>query len=389
MKKEIHKIMLGILVVISLYSCEIGRFVVFNVPDVKDYKLFPYRTIANDSVKFNFISQSPLSNDSGMKIKVMQEENKEVPFDSFLEAKKTLAFLVIHDDTMVYENYFNQYDQSSVVPSFSVAKAVISTLIGCAIDDGYISSVDQPITDFIPEMRKNGFEKVKIKHLLQMTSGIDFKESCLYLNNSIAEFYYGINIREKAHSLRLKAAPGEKFEYASGNTQLLGMILERALVTKTVAVYLQERIWQPLGMEYEATWSLDRERNGCEKTFCCLNARARDFAKIGRLYMNKGNWNGRQIISEEWVNESTKVDTTEGGSENYKYQWWIASEEGDFYARGMLGQYIYVNPDRKLIIVRLGEKGAGIDWPKMFISIAEKFKNKSPEEFYIVESRVN
>jgi CubicO group peptidase (beta-lactamase class C family) len=320
---------------------------------------------------------------------VVTDENGQLSLDSFLGAKGTMAFLVIHDDTILYENYFNKCEKSSLIPSFSVAKAITSTLIGCAIDDGFIESTDQPITDFLPEMKKNGFEKVKIKHLLQMTSGIDFKEGLFHLRNSIAEFYYGINIREKAFSLKLKREPGEKFEYASGSTQLLGLVLERALKSTTVADYLQAKIWQPLGMEYEATWSLDRERNGFEKTFCCVNARARDFAKIGRLYMNKGNWNGKQIVSEAWVNECTRIDTTNGSAWNYQNQWWIASEEGDFYARGMLGQFVYVHPEKKLIIVRLGEKGAGIDWPKMFISIAKQFDRRSPEDFYVVESKVN
>lgn len=371
-----------------LNSCEIGRFVVFNIPGSNDYKIFPSRKITCDSVKYSF-AEGLNEKSFGTSLSVALSNHTKIPFDSFLKEKRTLAFLVIHNDTIIYENYFNQCSQSSMIPSFSVAKSVTSTLIGCAIADGYIKSVDQPITDFIPEMKKNGFEKVTIKHLLQMTSGIDFKEGPFHLRNSTAEFYYGINIRKKACALRLKSPPGKKFEYASGSTQLLGLILERALKTKTVTDYLQEKIWQPLGMEYDASWSIDRERNGFEKTFCCLNARARDYAKIGRLYLNKGNWNGKQIIPESWVNESTKIDTTGGSAWNYQYQWWIASEQGDFYARGMLGQFVYVNPEKKLIIVRLGERGSGIDWPKVFMSIAREFDQKPSEDPYITESRVN
>lgn len=389
MKKK--NLISGILLCAGMFllnSCEIGRFVVFNVPDTNDYKIFPARRISCDSIKYSFV-EGTNEKCLGTSFAVELNNNNRISLDSFLKEKKTLAFLIIHNDTIMYENYFNHCTQSSAIPSFSVAKSITSTLIGCAIDDGYIQSIDQPITDFIPEMKKNGFDKVTIKHLLQMTSGIDFKEGPFHLVNSTAEFYYGINIREKATSLKLKRQPGEKFEYASGGTQLLGLVLERALKTKTVTDYLQEKIWQPLGMEYDASWSIDRERNGVEKTFCCLNARARDYAKIGRLYLNNGNWNGKQIVSENWVKEATKIDTTAGSAWNYQYQWWIASKEGDFYARGMLGQFVYVNPEKKLIIVRLGERGAGVDWPEVFMSIAKEFDKKSSEEHYITESRVN
>jgi CubicO group peptidase (beta-lactamase class C family) len=369
-------------------SCELGRYIVYNVPDVNDYKIFPSRKIYTNTEKFCFATDNNCNAQEFPKF-VAQYNKHIVPLDSFLKKKRTLAFLVIHKDTIIYEKYFNQCDQSSIIPSFSVAKSVTSTLIGCAIDDGYIQSIEQPITDFLPEMKHKGFEKVKIRHLLQMTSGIDFKEGPFHLKNSTAEFYYGIKLRRKACSLRLKNEPGEKFEYSSGNTQLLGLILERALKSKTVTEYLQERIWQPLGMEYDASWSIDREKYGFEKTFCCLNARARDYAKIGRLYMNKGNWNGTQIISEDWVNEATKIDTEDGSAWNYQYSWWIASDKGDFYARGMLGQFVYVNPQKELIIVRLGERGAGVDWPKMFMSIADEIDAPDAFEPYIVESRVN
>jgi CubicO group peptidase (beta-lactamase class C family) len=151
----------------------------------------------------------------------------------------------------------------------------------------------------------------------------------------------------------------------------LGLVLERALNGKTVSTYLQEKIWTPLGMEYDASWSIDKKKNGLEKTFCCLNACARDFAKIGRLYLNKGNWNGKQIVSQKWVEESTKIDISEGSYEGYQYQWWLPSRTGEFMAQGILGQFIYVNPSKNIIIVRMGEDYGTIDWYDLFSLLSE------------------
>ncbi|MEZ4799707.1 MAG: serine hydrolase [Flavobacteriales bacterium] len=155
-----------------------------------------------------------------------------------------------------------------------------------------------------------------------------------------------------------------------GNTQLLGLILERALKTRTITDYFQEKLWTPLEMEYDGSWSIDRKKDGIEKTFCCVNARARDFAKIGRLFLNNGNWNGKQIVSESWVKESTKVDTSEGSASYYQYQWWLPSPNGDFTAEGILGQYVYVDPKTNTIIVRLGKNSGKISWTNLFTMLS-------------------
>lgn len=175
--------------------------------------------------------------------------------------------------------------------------------------------------------------------------------------------------------LKLKGTPGETFEYVSGNTQLLGLILERALKNKTVTQYFQEKLWTPLEMEYDASWSIDKKKQGTEKTFCCINARARDFAKIGRLYLNKGKWNGKQIVSEKWVEESTKVDTRDGSVSFYQYQWWLPSTTGDFMAEGILGQYIYVNPSKNMVIVRMGKNNGRVNWSDLF-KLLVKYSDK-------------
>jgi CubicO group peptidase (beta-lactamase class C family) len=367
MRKRIRIIRFGLLMIIAstlLTSCQLGRFVFYNFADINDHKKFQSRPLTADTSPFNFQTTN--------KGKFPKELNN-IPFDKYLEDNKTVAFLIIKNDTIQYEKYFKGYDKESIVPSFSMAKSVTSILIGCAVDDGLIKSVDEPITNYIPELKKNGFDKVTIKHLLQMTSGIKFNESYVNPFGDAASFYYGLNLRKEIGKMKLKTEPGKKFEYVSGNTQLLGLVLERSLKDKTITSYLQEKLWTPLEMEYEASWSIDRKKNGLEKTFCCLNARARDFAKIGRLYKDKGNWNGKQIVSQKWVEESTKIDTTEGSVGYYQYQWWLPSKNGDFMAIGILGQYIYVNPSKNLIIVRLGKTEGKTDWEGVFLNLAKAY----------------
>lgn len=360
--------LIGILIIISiiLSSCKLGRFVVYNFADIKDYKKFPSRPLVSNDTKFKFITA-----EKGKFPDTLKMGNVPFSFDYILKENNTVAFLIIKNDTIQYEKYFKGYDQESIIPSFSMAKSVTSILIGCAIDDGLIKSVDEPVTNYIPELKKNGFEKVSIKHVLQMTSGLDFSESYINPFGEAASFYYGRNLKREIAKLKLKGIPGQNFEYVSGNTQLLGLILERALNDRTVTQYFQEKLWTPLEMEYDASWSIDKEKDGSEKTFCCINARARDFAKIGRLYLNKGDWNGKQIVSEKWVTESTKIDTTEGGVDYYKYQWWLPSTTGDFMAEGILGQYIYVDPSRNLVIVRMGKNRGRLTWPDLFVLLAK------------------
>ena len=364
MRQQIRLGLLMVITTILLTSCQLGRFVFYNFADIKDHKKFQSRPLTAATSPFNF----QITN----KGKFPKELNN-IPFDKYLEDNKTVVFLIIKNDTIQYEKYFKGYDKESIVPSFSMAKSVTSILIGCAIDEGLIKSVDEPITSYIPELKKNGLDKVTIKHLLQMTSGIKFNESYVNPFGDAASFYYGLNLRKEIGKMKLKTEPGKKFEYVSANTQLLGLVLERSLKDKTITSYLQEKIWTPLEMEYDASWSIDRKKNGLEKTFCCLNARARDFAKIGRLYKNKGDWNGKQIVSQKWVEESTKLDTSEGSANFYQYQWWLPTPNEDFMAEGILGQFVYVNPKKDLIIVRLGKNEGKADWWTIFTSLAKAY----------------
>ena len=351
-----------------LSSCQVGRFVVYNFADIHDYKKFPSHPLVSDTIPFQFHSRPQEKGPKTIKVK-----DKETTFDAFLEKKKTVAFMIIKDDTIQYERYFKKYNRTSIVPSFSIAKSVTSILIGCAIEDGYIADVQEPVTNYIPELRENGFDSVTIKHLLQMTSGIKFSESYVNPFGEAASFYYGTNLRKHLTRMKLKTEPGTEFNYQSGNTQLLGLVLERALKDRTITAYLQDKLWTPLGMEFDASWSTDRKKDGLEKTFCCLNAVAVDYAKIGRLYLNNGNWSGHQIVSPEWVRTSTIAELKDGSVDYYQHQWWLFGDAGEYMAQGILGQYIYVHPTKNMVIVRLGKKPGSINWRNVFTSLAASY----------------
>lgn len=359
------QLLTALVLVLSLSSCKLGRFAYYNFANITDHKIFPSRTAHKGDSSFVYQNAA-----KPRFPKTFSYNGKTVPFDEYLEKNESVAFLIIKNDSIHYEKYFNNYSRESVVASFSMAKSVTSILIGCAIDDGLIQSVDEPMVKYIPELAHDGLEKVTLRHLLQMNSGIKFSESYSNPFGDAATYYYGRNLKKAMLKRKLVHEPGTDFAYSSGDTQLLGFVLQRALKGKSITAYLEEKLWKPLGMEYDATWSLDKE-DGMEKTFCCINARARDFAKIGRLYLNKGKWGDKQIVSRKWVEESTVPDLS--GAANYKYQWWIPSPDGDYMAQGILGQYIYVNPAKNLVIVRLGKDYGDDRWQELFLSLAKEF----------------
>ncbi len=353
---------------ISLSSCKVGRFFIFNFADIKDHKKFPDRDLTASKATFEFLTPTVPFVPKGF-----TANGAHYTFGEFLEKYHTVAFMIIQNDSIQYEAYFDGYENSSIVPSFSMAKSITSLLIGIAIEDGLIQSVNEPITNYIPELKENGFDIVSIENLLQMTSGLDYNEGYYNPFGDVATFYYGRNLRKAITKMKLNNEPGVEFDYLSGSTQLLGLVLERAIKDCTITAYLQEKLWGPLEMKYDASWSIDKKKDGLEKTFCCLNATAIDYAKIGRLMLNKGNYNGQQLVSENWITQSTKVDTTNGSASYYQYQWWLPSKDGDFMAQGILGQYIYVNPEKNIIMIRLGKKTGNIGWGNIFNSLSKSY----------------
>lgn len=274
---------------------------------------------------------------------------------------RSVAFLVAQDSLLLFESYWEDYGKDSYSNSFSMAKSFISLLIGCAIDDGYIASLDQPIADFLPEFDEGQKSKITIRHLLTMSSGLSWDEAYASLFSTTTQAYYGKFLRDLVINQTVKNEPGRQFDYLSGDTQLLSIIVAEA-TGKTVSEYMSEKIWSRIGAENDALWNLDKE-GGIEKAFCCFNSNARDFARLGRLILHKGNWDGEQLVSREYLDETLQptlylADKELGGipTERYGHQWWFAKHRDHhvIFARGIMGQYIFVVPDLNMVAVRLG-----------------------------------
>jgi len=276
-----------------------------------------------------------------------------------LEEYQTIAFLIIHDDSIRHEQYWEGYSGSSHTNAFSMAKSIVSILTGIAIEEGKIESVDQKVGDLIDGYSEGLASELTIKHLLTMSSGINFDESYLSPFAFPAYAYFGSDLKRLVAKYEVTEQPGEVFEYLSGNTQLLSFILEKKTGMK-VADYASEKLWNPLGAKHSAYWSLDYE-NGYEKAYCCFNSNARDFARIGQLYLKNGNWKGRQIVSEDYVQRSivpANLVEKDDGSElkRYGYSWWMTDYKGYhiYLAEGLKGQYVAVIPNKNAVFVRLG-----------------------------------
>jgi CubicO group peptidase (beta-lactamase class C family) len=312
---------------------------------------------------------------------------KRVALSELLRSTGTHAFIVARDNQVLYEGYFNGFERDSVCTSWSLAKSFTSALVGMAISEGYIKSLDDPITNYLPELKDRGFDAITIRNLLTMGSGIQYRIGFFPWDEFVLAGYYP-NLRQLLLSdLKIMEPPGQSFHYNNFNTELIGMILERT-TGRAPSQYLQEKIWKPIGAEYPATWSIDSEEDGFELTPILLNARAIDFAKFGRLYLNNGSWDGKQVIPQHWVVESTTRDPNDsrpwetfarwqdqGGY--YKYFWWgVSQSSGDysFMGIGTYGQFIFVSPKTRVVIVRMADNDgiAPPYWREVFQYIADQ-----------------
>lgn len=352
MKSHKH-LLLFLILLLALGSCKmVMRSIRYNVPNVTDHKLWDERRVPRAGPVFAF------QDGRARGILPIEDWGLEgwykpgMTYADYFKKTGTVSFLVMRNDTILYEFYDPAFSDSSRFNIFSVTKAYVSTLTGIAIKEGYIKSVEQSIGDFLPWCTDSSICKVKIKHLLQMTSGIASSEGYLNPWATSTKLYYGPQTNKLVHDLHVKHPPGQRFFYQNINTQLLAMILRRA-TGRPVAQYLSEKLWQPLGMEADAGWSLS-EGTDDEKAFCCLNARTRDFARFGLLILNEGNWQGKQLVPQEWVRSIPKYDTTDGGTNRYHLNWYLTPEREDFWAEGLLGQFTYICPKTRTVIVRVG-----------------------------------
>jgi len=295
--------------------------------------------------------------------------------NEFLEKTWTTGMIIVKGDTVVYEKYFRGNNSQSKVISWSVAKSFLSALFGIAIDEGYITNINQKVTDYVPFLKGSGYDGVRIKDVLQMSSGIRFNEDygdfdsdinrmgrLLALNTSIDDFVASLKSERKA---------GVHNHYVSMDTQVLGMILREAISKnisgkdlkryKNITTFMEEKLWKKIGMESDAYWALDN--TGMELVFGGLNAVLRDYAHFGLLYLHNGVYKGKTIVSSQWIHDSVTPDAPylmpgrkEVGEEyvpGYGYQWWIPEgADGDFIAIGIYNQYIWINPKEKIVIVK-------------------------------------
>jgi CubicO group peptidase (beta-lactamase class C family) len=283
--------------------------------------------------------------------------NKELL--SEIESFDPAAFLIVKSDKIIYEKYWGNYNENSQTNSFSMAKTFVGLLIGIAIDEGKINSVNDPVSDYLPQYKSN--PELTIKHLLTMSSGINFDESYRSPFGHMAKAYYGTDIKELNDEYSVTNSPGEHWKYLGGNTIILSFILEKVTGT-TISDYMSKKVWQPIGAKNPALWSLDK-KEGREKAYCCFYSNARDFARIGKLYLNKGLWNKHQVISAAYIKASTSPayylkDRAGIPVDFYGYQMWMNNYKGleVVYARGIQGQFIIVIPEKDIVIVRLGHK---------------------------------
>jgi CubicO group peptidase (beta-lactamase class C family) len=359
---------------LSTDDSTIARAMIWRESDVGDQHRFPARRVPAGS------HPSPLP--AGTK-DVLGGEGTELY--EFLRETDTLAFVVVHDDRLVRQAYFAGSTRESLQTSFSVAKSFVSTLVGIALDAGLIGSIDDAVTDYVPELaaRDPEFRQIRLRHLLTMSSGIHYEEGAGFpwpFGDDVYT-YYGVDLRDIAlNRARVEQPPGVAWHYNNYNPLLLGLVLERATGT-SVSEFMAKRLWQPLGAEADATWSLDSEDSGFEKMESGLNARAIDYARFGLLFLHKGEWNGRRIVSEGWVRAATGADdpTDPAYYAGYRYFWWLDMDRpGRFFAFGKYGQYIYVAPDADAVVVRLG-RGSGvgqIKWLTTFRDVIDQLDRR-------------
>jgi len=366
--------LIGLLSLAFLCSgCLGARIFYYGRPTLESARHFDNRSVRASSAPLSLVrsdreAQFPLAG---------TEHAAAGSLEALLEGHETRAFLVIHQDQVVYERYFHGASVSTQLPGFSMSKTYAAALVGRALSQGLLESLDQPITEYIPELASRpAYRTVTLDHLLRMTSGIDFNEESL----AGARFYYTTDLRGRMYAYDVKWRPGSHYLYGSVNIQLLWDALHRRLGSESVAHYFERQLWQPLGAEQTASWSLDSESSGIEKFAGGFNATARDHARLGLLFLHGGSLNGREILPRAWVEQALTPDpiagwvhTTDGWVRRGMYQWFLTRDGRGYFAKGYNGQYVFVVPARHAVFVRFGEGYAGVDWPALFLRLADTF----------------
>ncbi len=405
-----------------LSSCtQTYRSIKYWIPGTGDYDAFPQAQLQASEDPFYFHpTEDSIAWDITLTLSNPQDTSK-FSLDELLDSTTTTAFVIIRNDSVLFENYYEGYGPSDIATIFSVTKSVTATLAGIAVKESAIHSVKDPVTKYIPELKDGDpkFQQLTIENLLNMEAGLDFEESYSNPFKNMARLFYGRNQLRYLQKIKFACEPGEKHDYNSATTALLGIVVERA-TGKSYTNYLQEKLWTPLGMQFDATMGLDDKKHRSAKSYASLNTTALDLAKIGRLYLNQGQWKDEQILSADWVQKSATPnihsDFMDENYYGYQYHWYskhymakdstgtlqfsnpddarnYAKKEGytfynirkdkkegyyeihkylpQYYGLGFLGQVLYVDPVNNLIMVRLG-KTSDFGYPHLMYVLGKK-----------------
>ena len=312
----------------------------------------PTEKISHGAANFQFLKEDNLTLVDGFRFK-----DGYYPVEKFIEDTKTSALLVIKDDVIKYEKYYLGGDENTLFSSNSMGKSFVSALMGIAVSEGYVESIDDPIGKYIPEFKGTEMENIPIKACLQMASGIRFDEDADMSGFSMKTLI-GIPAMKVISKYGMQEDPYTYRRYLSINTEILGQVIKNA-TGRGLAEYMEEKLWSKLGADHDAYWTLS---NDTELAMGGLSVSLRDYARFARLYLNDGNWEGEQILTEKWVKDSLDVSAeySRPGANNdpyneigYGYQWWVPEgAQNEFMEIGVYGQWIYVNPSKQVIIVK-------------------------------------
>ena len=313
-----------------------------NTAFISDYEYFDNREIKSANPQPWALHKQYNTIDESYKLKELNDE------------RKTKSFLVIKNDSILFEKYYDGHKQTDISNSFSVAKSIVTSMMGKAIMEGKIKSLDQPVSDFFEEYKNGLASELTVGDLASMSSGMKWNEKYYSVINITSESYFTDDLRSVILGQEIENKPGKGFRYSSGDTQLLAMIIEKATGT-SLSNYLSQKFWDPMGAENLALWQIDSEESGMEKAYCCIAATARDFARFGKLYIDKGKWGDTEILDSSFVELS--LNPVFDDSPFYGYGWWLYEFEGKkvFTMNGHRGQFVISFPDENIIIVRQGD----------------------------------
>ena len=341
----------------------IGLIAILYITDT-DYLLKAVRTIYAKGYTTAFLEDYKEFDNVKIENDVPQPWPKHKDYNSVSETERlqkyneaygAIAYVIIKNDSIWFENYYDGFDENSKTNSFSMAKSYVSGLMGKAIEEGYIKSLDQPVSDFFPEFSEGLAAKMTVGDLSSMASGTNWDEKYYSPLSITTRAYFDDDLEKVILGLKVVNEPGQAYKYSSGDTQLLAMVIEKA-TGKKLYDYLTESFWKPLGSENPALWQVDSEAHDLVKAYCCIASNAKDFARFGKLYKDHGKWRGEQLLDSAFVARSITPRFAE--SPQYGYRFWMQKRDGKsfFMMRGHLGQYVIVEPEDNIIIVRLGHQ---------------------------------